>query len=97
MLIVYFLQHEDIMITQNTEIENILVNNIPPNPVEPRKNLTIETLEKLITNELLLNFIPDSTAQKIHTPIITIIKLVKARCFFIGSKREYENLFGIFI
>ena len=97
MLMVYFLQHEDIIIMQNTLIENKLVNNIPPKPVESRKNLTIETLEKFITNELLLNLIPDRTAQKIQAPISTTIKLVKARCFFIGSKREYENLFGIFI
>jgi len=97
MLIVYFLQHEHIMITQNILIENILVNNIPPKPEELRRNLTIETLEKFITKLLLLNFIPDNTAQKIHTPINIIIKITKVRCFFIGSKRGYENRFGIFI
>ena len=88
MLIVYFLQQEDIIMVQNTLIENRLVNNIPPKPLVSRKNFTIETLEKFITKELLLNLIPDKTAQKIQTPIITIIKLVRARCFFIGSKRE---------
>ena len=94
---VYFLQQEEIMIIENTAIVNKFENNIPPKPVEPRKNLTITTLEKLISSELLLNLIAAITAQKIQTPIITIIKLTNLRCFLIGSMIEYENLGGIFI
>ena len=56
-----------------------LVNNIPPNPEELFKNLTTATLEKLIANELLLNFMADKIAQKIHAIIITAIKHIKVR------------------
>ena len=78
-------------------IVKILENNIPPNPLLPRKNLTIVTLEKLIKSELLLNLIPAITAQKIHTAVRIAIKLTKLRCFFNGSVNEYENFGGIFI
>jgi hypothetical protein len=94
---VYFLQHDDTIISINTVRVKRLVNNIPPKPVEPRKNLTIVTLEKLISNELLLNLIPAITAQKIHTPISIIIKPTNERCFLIGSNNEYENLLCLFI
>ena len=77
MLIVYFLQEDEIIINENTPTERMFVNNIPPKPVDPRKNLTITTFEKLINSELLLNFIPAITAQKIHTPANIIIKLTK--------------------
>ena len=97
MLIVYFLQQEHIIINENTAIVNRLLKSIPPNPDEPRKNLTTTTFEKLISNELLLNLIPAITAQKTHAPITTIIKLTKERCFLIGSIKEYENLKGVFI
>jgi len=74
-----------------------LLKSIPPNPVEPRKNLTIVTLEKLISSELLLNLMPAKTAQKTHTPTSTSIKPTKERCFLIGSVKEYEKREGNFI
>lgn len=77
MLIVYFLQQDAMIIDANISIVKILVNSIPPKPDEPRKYLTIITLEKLISNELLLNLIPASTAQKIHAEISINIKQTK--------------------
>jgi hypothetical protein len=97
MLIVYFLQLEEIIIKPNILIVNIFENNIPPNPLLPRKNLTIVTLEKLIKSELLLNLIPAITAQKTHIAVRIKIKLTKLRCFFNGSVNECENIGGIFI
>jgi hypothetical protein len=85
------------MIIANTPIVSIFENNIPPKPVDPRKNFTITTFEKLISIELLLNLIPAIIAQKTHTPIIMTIKLTNRRCFFIGSNTAYENRLGIFI
>ena len=97
MLIVYFLQLEEIIIRLNMLIVNIFENSIPPNPLLPRKNLTIVTLEKLIKSELLLNLIPAITAQKMHTAVSIAIRFTKLRCFFNGSNKEYENFGGIFI
>ena len=87
-LIVYLLQQEQIIIIANIDIEKRLLNKSPPNPEDPRKNLTIATFEKLISNDSLLNLIPANTAQKIQTPIKMIIKLINFWCFFIGSIRE---------
>ncbi|MFQ6724001.1 MAG: hypothetical protein ACLRFE_01520 [Clostridia bacterium] len=89
---VYFLHDEDIIIILKIDIVKILENSNPPNPLLPRKNFTSATFEKLINSELLLNLIPASTAQKIHTPIRIIIKQTNERCFLIGSTNEYENL-----
>ena len=92
MLIVYRLQHDDIIITANMDIVRIFEKSIPPKPVLSRRYLTMVTFEKLISNELLLNFIPAITAQKIHMPISTSIKLTNLRWRLIGSSSEYENL-----
>lgn len=97
MLIEYLLQLDEIIIRLNMPTVNIFENNIPPNPLLPRKNLTIVTFEKLIKSELLLNLIPAKTAQKTHTPVSKIIKVTKLRCLFNDSNNEYENFDGIFI
>jgi len=94
---VYFLQQDAIIIKQNIDSVIIFENIIPPRPVEPRKNLTITTLEKLINSELLLNLIPDNTAQKIHIPINNIIKPTKFLCLLIGYIKELENWLESFI
>ena len=93
----YFFIQDTTIITEKTAIAKILLNNIPPKPVFPRKNLTTTTFEKLNNSELLLNFIPANTAQKIHTPITININPAKDLCLLIGSIKEYENFIGGFI
>jgi hypothetical protein len=96
-LIVYFLQQDNIIIVEKMPRVKILLNIIPPRPLLPRKNFTIVTFEKLISNELLLNLIPAIIAQKIHTQIIRNIKIANLRCFFNGSNNGYEKCAYLFI
>ena len=94
---VYFLQQDDMMIVENMLRVNMLLNIIPPSPLLPRKNLTIVTFEKLISNELLLNFIPANIAQNTQEHISISINHVNLLCFFKGSNKGYENLAYLFI
>lgn len=90
-LMVYFFRQDSIIIPANTQTESRLENSIDEKLLVSLRYLTIDTLEKLISMELLLNFIPAKIAQKIHTQIRHNIKLTKALCRFIGSIKEYEK------
>lgn len=97
MLIVYFFRQDSIIITANTQTERIFEISIPEKLLLSLRYFTMDTLEKLISIELLLNLIPAKIAQKMHTPIMHNIKLTNALWRRIGSTKEYENRIGNFI